>query len=85
MQPCKGVITAVLFRPFRPRRVFCVFTRGDALASLALAPGYHISRLWRLFHTSSIPPILSNWFLRSVNLSRSVRPPGPAQVSENQA
>jgi hypothetical protein len=22
-------------------------SRGDALASLALAPGYHISRLWR--------------------------------------
>jgi len=31
--------------------VFYFVTRGDALASLALAPGYHIPRLWR----SSLP------------------------------
>ena len=39
-----------VFRPFRPRDGFGGVTRGDALASLALAPGFHISRLWRLFH-----------------------------------
>jgi hypothetical protein len=27
---------------------FMDLTRGDALASLALAPGFHIPRLWRL-------------------------------------
>jgi len=30
-----------------------LFTRGDALASLALAPGYHISRLRRYIGAQS--------------------------------
>jgi hypothetical protein len=29
---------------------FCVLTRGDALALLALAPGYYIPRLRRWLH-----------------------------------
>jgi len=45
--PEKGEIRWHLFRPFRPQLLFGLLTRGDALALLALAPGFHISRLWR--------------------------------------
>jgi hypothetical protein len=40
-----------VFRTFSALFKLLLVTRGDALASLALAPGYHIPRLWRLVST----------------------------------
>src|ERR1051326_8169755 len=39
MAPYNGLVTAGVN--------LYLITRGDALAALALAPGYHIARLWR--------------------------------------
>jgi hypothetical protein len=45
--PEKGVITSV-FRPFRPW--YCVLVVPGA-TRFALAPGFHIPRRWRFYHT----------------------------------
>jgi hypothetical protein len=42
-----------------------MLTRGDVLASLALAPGYNISRLWRCLQElalfAGIGAVCRNW------------------------
>ena len=39
----------MIFRTFSALILICFSDQGDALASLALAPGYHISRLRRWY------------------------------------
>src|ERR1041385_2808521 len=45
MSPEKGVIRWRLSRPFRPQSLF--WRTYPGATRFALAPGYHISRLWR--------------------------------------